>query len=178
MKASGLLTLVGELIAFVVVIAVIYRYVNPPLRKAMAQRQGVIRAEFDEAREAKEAAEAAEARFRSSISDVEAEVAEIRDSAERLAQQIVEDLKVKAREEADRIGQRAQQQLAADREAMIRGIRAETSTLVVDLAGRLVVEALSDEARRAATIDRFLAGLDDLADAIPAPAGPAEAGRP
>ncbi|PZS29721.1 MAG: ATP synthase F0 subunit B [Pseudonocardiales bacterium] len=166
---KAVLNFAGELFAFLVVAAVIYRYVVPPLRKAMAARQDMIRAEFDEARDAKEQAEAAEQKFRASISDVEAEVAEIRESAERLAQQIVEDLKAKAQDEADRIGERGQQQLAADREALIRGIRAEMGILVVELAGRIVVDALADEARRAATIDRFLAELDALA--------PANAGR-
>jgi len=160
---KDLLNFASEVVAFLVVIAVIYRYVVPPARKAMAARQATIRAEFDEAREAKEQAEAAEKKFRASIKDVEVEVAEIRESAERLAQQIVEDLKAKAHDESDRIRERARQQLAADREALIRGIRTEMGTLVVELAGRIVVAALADEARRAATIDRFLAELDGLA---------------
>jgi F-type H+-transporting ATPase subunit b len=155
----------AEVFAFLVVIGVIYRYVVPPLRKAMAQRQKLIGTEFEEAREAKEQAEAAEQKFLASIRDVEAEVAEIRESAERLAQQIVEDLKAKAQDEADRILERARQQLAADREALVRGIRAEMGALIVELAGRIVADALADQARRSATVERFLADLDGLAPA-------------
>ncbi len=163
-----MITYLAEFFAFLVVVAVIYRYVVPPLRKAMAARTEAIRAEFAEAGKAKEDAEAAEARFRASTKDVEAEVAEIRESAESLAAQIVEELKAKAHDEADRIIQRGQQQLAADRESLIRSIRAETGTLVVELAGRIVVGSLADEARRAATVDRFLADLAAPA-AEPAP---------
>ncbi len=161
------LNFVAEVFAFLVVIAVIYRYVVPFVRKGMAARREMIRSEFEEAREAKEQAEAAEKKFRVSIKDVEAEVAEIRESAERLAQQIVEDLKAKAQDEADRILERARQQLAADRDALIRSVRAEMGTRVVELAGRIVVAALADEARRAATIERFLADLDQLATGAP-----------
>lgn len=153
----------AEVFAFLVVIAVIYRYVVPPLRRAMGKRQEAIRAEFDEAREAKEAAEADEAKYRSSTKDVESEVAEIRESAEALAEQIVAELQTKAHDEADRIIQRAHQQLAADRESLIRGIRVEVGGHVVELAGRIVVRSLADQARRAATVDRFLAELDEAA---------------
>jgi F-type H+-transporting ATPase subunit b len=155
--------LAAEIFAFLVVVAVLYRYVGPPLRTAMARRKESIRAEFEEARQAKEEAEAAEASFRASIRDAETEVAEIRDNARELAQQIVEELTAKAHADVDRIIQRAHQQLAADREALIRAIRAEMGALVVELAGRIVVHSLADRARGAATVDRFLAALDGSA---------------
>ena len=42
----------------------------------------------------------------------------------------------------------------------MRELRSEVGTLAVDLAGRIVGEALADEARSRGTVERFIAELD------------------
>ena len=51
-------------------------------------------------------------------------------------------------------------QLAAQRESIVRQLRAEVGTLAVDLAGRIVGESLTDTARQGRMVDRFLADLE------------------
>jgi len=66
----------------------------------------------------------------------------------------------KAREESDRIIAAGREQLAAQRESIVRDLRSEVGTLAVDLAGRIVGESLADEARSRGTVERFIAELD------------------
>jgi len=152
--------LIAEIFGFVVILVVLWRYVVPPARTAMKARQEAIRAQFAEARDAKEQAEAAEAEFKDSINDADAEAAQILESAQHQAEQILEELRVKAEQEAERIAERGRQQLAAERDSLVRELRAQTGALVVGLASRIVGETLTDDARRAATVERFLAELD------------------
>ncbi len=157
-------TFAAEVFAFLIIVAVLWRYVLPPARAAMKQRQDSIRAQFAEASGAKEQAEAAEAEFTSSIDDADDQTAQILDSARSQANQILEELRVKAAQEAERIAERGRQQLAAERDSLVRELRAQTGAHVVELASRIVSETLADDARRAATVERFLAELDHHAD--------------
>ena len=67
-----------------------------------------------------------------------------------------QDVLAKAREESDRIIAAGREQLAAERQTIVRELRAEVGTLAVDLAGKIVGESLADEARRRGTVERFL----------------------
>lgn len=157
-------TFIVEVLAFLLVLGVLWRYVVPYIRTAMRQRQGTIRAQFTEAREAKERAERAEAEFRDSVGDADAETAQILDRARSQAEQILDELRVRAQQEADRIAERGRQQLAAERDSLVRELRAQTGAQVVALASRIVGATLADDDRRAATVERFLAELDQRAD--------------
>lgn len=151
---------IAEIFAFIVIIVLIYRYVVPSLRKAMRRQQQVIGAQFAEAREAKEQAEAAEAKYQASIRDARAEAEQMRQSARAQGEQIRAELRAKAQEESDRIAERGRQQLAAERDSVVRELRAEMGTLAVELATRIVAESLTDETRRAATVERFIEELE------------------
>lgn len=166
-------TLLAEIFGFLVVLAVLYRYIRPPLRAAMAARQAAIRAQFEEAREAKEQAEAAEARYARSISGAQTEAEQIKESSRDQGRQIVEEMRAKAEQEAERIAERGRQQLLADRDALVRRLRAEMGALAVQLADRIVRDALSDRDRQSATVERFLDDLEQRSAAAPAPASPA-----
>ena len=150
----------AELFAFAVILFLIYRYVVPPMRKAMRRRQEAIGAQFAEAREAKQAAEAAEAKYRASIRDARAEVDELRRSARAQAEQILDELRGRAQEESQRIAERGRQQLVAERDSVVNELRAEMGTLAVELADRIVHETLTDQTRRTATVERVLRELE------------------
>lgn len=175
----------AELFAFLIILAVLYRYVVPPLRTAMRRRQESIRAQFDEARKAKEEAEAAEARYQQMIDDAHGEADEIRRSAEHQAELIREELRARAEEVAERVAERGRQQAVAERDTLVRQLRADMGALAVELASRIVTESLADDdERRKRTVERVLEELDRLAPSdssdesrSPEVAGVADAGR-
>ena len=58
---------------------------------------------------------------------------------------------------------RAEAQLEADRAQTIASLRHEVGTLAVTLAGKVVGESLTDDARARATVERFIADLETQA---------------
>ncbi|MGB9376723.1 MAG: F0F1 ATP synthase subunit B [Mycobacteriales bacterium] len=168
---SAIAKFAAEVFGFFVVAAVLWRYVLPFARTAMTARQKLIQGQFDDAREAKEQAEAAEAEFKSSIDDADTETAQIIESARSQARAIVEESRVKAEQEAERIAERGRQQLTAERDSLVRELRAQTGAQVAALASRIAMELLADDARRAATVERFLTDLDERATADSAASG-------
>jgi F-type H+-transporting ATPase subunit b len=94
------------------------------------------------------------------LAEARGAAAAIRDTARADAEGIRQDVLARAREESDRIIAAGKDQLAAERQTIIRELRAEVGTIAIDLASRIVGESLTDEARRRGTVERFLADLE------------------
>ncbi len=159
-------TLLVELVAFLVILWILGRFVVPPIQRAITERGEAIRAQFEEAREAKERAEAAEAEYKAALERVRAEAAQIREEAREQGRQLIEEQKAKAQAEADRELTHGHQHLTTERNSLAQELRAGVGELGVELASRIVGESLADEAREARWVEEFLA-LGDVAAAEP-----------
>jgi F-type H+-transporting ATPase subunit b len=149
-----------ELIAFAVIVYVLAKFIIPPVNKAMADRQDAIRKQFAELDQAKADAHAAEEEFRKQIADARHEAARIREEAREQGAGIIAEMREQAQAEAARIVEHAHSQIEADRQQAVTSLRAEVGSLATDLAGRIVGEALEDQARQSRVVDRFLADLE------------------
>lgn len=149
-----------ELIAFVVMFGILAKYIVPPINKAMTARQDAIRQQFADLDNAKSEAHEAEEEFRSQIADARHEAARIREEAREQGAAIIAEMREQAQAESNRIVEHAHVQIEADRKAAVASLRSEVGTLATTLAGRIVGEALEDEARQSRVVDRFLADLD------------------
>ncbi|MHA6784984.1 F0F1 ATP synthase subunit B [Pseudonocardia saturnea] len=171
-------TLVIEVLAFLLILFILYRYVWPPLSKAMNDRQAMISKGVEDSNEAARKLKQAEERYDAAIADVRSEAARIRDDARADATRIREELKAQADAEVERIRQRGEEQLASQRDQAVRQLKTEIGGLSMQLAQRIVGDSLIDEDRKRATVDAFLSELDGLApkddrrEASTAPGGP------
>jgi len=156
-------TLVIEVLAFLLILFILYRYVWPPLSKAMNDRQAMISKGVEDSNEAARKLKQAEERYDAAIAEVRSEAARIRDDARADATRIREELKAQADAEVERIRQRGEEQLASQRDQAVRQLKTEIGELSMQLAQRIVGDSLIDEDRRRATVDTFLAELDGLA---------------
>jgi F-type H+-transporting ATPase subunit b len=154
-----------ELFAFAIMVLILGKYVVPPINRAMTARQDAIRQQFADLDEAKSSAHAAEEEFRAQIADARHEAARIREEAREQGAAIIAEMREQAQAEAQRIVEHAHTQIEADRKAAVTSLRNEVGTLATTLAGRIVGEALDDDARQSRVVDRFLANLDDKAGA-------------
>jgi len=157
-------TFIAEVVAFLIILWILYRYVVPPVQKAMRERQELIRGQIEESRQAHEQLAKAEAEYQRALTEARAEAARIRDSARADADRLREELRAQAQEEADRIRQRSAEQLDTQRQQVVNQLRAEIGRLAATLAGRIVGESLEDDARRKRTVDRFLSELEQMAE--------------
>jgi F-type H+-transporting ATPase subunit b len=153
-------TFFAELIAFFILLWVLWKYVIPPVNRALEARQELIRKQLEEARAAKEQLEESERLYREELNRARAEAARMREEARSEGKRIKEELLAAAQEQAAAITAAHQRQLEIDRQRAMSELRAEIGRLSVDLAGRIVGESLEDEARRRRTVERFIDELD------------------
>ena len=143
-------------IAFEILCFVLMKFVFPVMEKTFAARVDAIEGGIKRAEAAQAEANELLAQYKAQLAEARTEAARIRDEARADAEGIRTDVLAKAREESDRIIAAGREQLTAQRESIVRDLRAEVGTLAVDLAGRIVGESLADEARNRGTVDRFL----------------------
>jgi F-type H+-transporting ATPase subunit b len=155
---------IAELIALFVMAFVVWRYVVPPVRRMMKSQQETIHKQVEAAKVAAERLAEAERRYSEVLAEARTEAAKIRDQARADAQRIVEEMRASAHREVDRIRQRGQEDLATQRQQVIRQLRARVGELSVGSARELVAQHLSSDAKRASTVDRFLDELEAMAE--------------
>jgi F-type H+-transporting ATPase subunit b len=155
------------LIAFALVVFVFIKLIGPRFEQVFQARREAIEGGIERAEAMQAEAKAALEQYRAQLAEARTEAAQIRDKAYADGQQILEELRAKAQEESARIVARGEEQLASSRQQVINELRGQIGTLAVDLAGRVVGESLSDDARRRGTVDRFLDQLDAMAAGSP-----------
>ena len=146
-------------IAFAILCFVLLKFVFPVMEKTFAARVDAIEGGLKRAEVAQAEANELLEQYRAQLAEARTEAARIRDEARADAEGIRQDVLATAREESERIITAGRDQLASQRESIVRELRSEIGTLAVDLAGRIVGESLADEARSRGTVDRFIAEL-------------------
>ena len=158
---------VAELVGFALMLFVLWRYVLPVVKNMVTKRQDEIQRQVDEANEATRKLEDAHARFDNAVQQAETEAARIRDDARADATRIREELTAQAEADVERMLQRGQDQLAAQRDQVVRGLRADLGGVSLELAERTVRKELEDDSARSASVDSFLSEIESL----PSPRG-------
>jgi len=138
-------------VAFAFLCWILMKYVFPRMEETFRARVDAIEGGIRRAEEAQREAAELLTQYKQQLAEARTEAARIRDEARADAAGI--------REEADRIIQSGRDALAAERGSIVRELRSELGSLAVELAGRIVGEALEDEARRRGTVERFLEEL-------------------
>ncbi len=148
------------LIAFLLLLFVMTKFVKPRFEKLYEERAAKIEGGIEKAEKAQAEAEQALAQYKAQLAEARSEAAKIRDDARAEAEQIKEELRAQAEEEARRIVTQGEAQLQAQRAQLVAELREDLGRNAVLLAGRIVGESLEDEARRRGTVDRFLDELE------------------
>ncbi|HET6532556.1 MAG TPA: F0F1 ATP synthase subunit B [Actinoplanes sp.] len=147
-------------IAFGLLCYVLMKFVFPRMEETFHARVDAIEGGLKRAEEAQAEANQLLEQYRAQLAEARTEAARIRDEARADAEGIRQDVLARAREESERIIGAGREQLAAQRESILRELRTEVGSLAIDLAGRIVGESLADEARNRGTVDRFISELD------------------
>jgi F-type H+-transporting ATPase subunit b len=152
--------LIVGIVAFVILFWFLSKKVYPLFEKTYAERTDAIEGGIKRAEDAQAEAKALLEQYRAQLADARAEAGRIREDARAEGTRIVEELRVEAQEQAARIVERGEEQLANERQRLVNEVRADIGRIAVDLAGRIVGESLADEARRTGTVERFLDEMD------------------
>jgi F-type H+-transporting ATPase subunit b len=155
-------------IAFALLVWVLLKFVFPRMEQMYQTRVEEIEGGLQRAAAVQAEANQLLEQYHAQLAEIRTEAAKIREDARADAVGIKEDVLTQAREESDRIIAAGRESLAAERERLLRELRTYAGTLSVELAGRIVGEALADEARRAGIVERFLTELEADGDAAAA----------
>ncbi|WP_167099290.1 F0F1 ATP synthase subunit B/delta [Mycobacterium sp. DL592] len=158
-------TFIGQLIGFLVIVWIIWRYVVPPVRTMMANQREAVRNQLDESAAAAERLADADKHHAERIAEAKAEAKHIVDEARADSVRIAEQLRAQADVEVERIKVQGGQQVALLRTQLIRQLRSELGAESIRRAGDLVRAHIADPQAQSATIDRFLDELDSMAPA-------------
>ncbi|WP_460799558.1 F0F1 ATP synthase subunit B [Microbacterium sp. GXF0217] len=145
---------------FVVILVVVWKVALPRFTTMLDERSAAIEGNIAKADEAQKQAEAALEEYTRQLAEARTEAGEIREAAREDGKKIVAEAKDAASTEAARVTAAAHTQIEAERQAALVSLRSEVGTLALDLAGGVVGETLSDDARATAVVDRFLADLE------------------
>jgi F-type H+-transporting ATPase subunit b len=159
------MTFVVELMAFIIVLGVLWRYVIPPVRQAMNARQEMARKLVSDSEEAKQLLEQAQTAHKTAIANARHEAAQLRVQAEEQRREIVAGASAEAEARVAEIITRGQAQLGAEKRQAIRQLKTDLGNLAVELAEKILGEALANDQRQERLIERFLSHIEEEANA-------------
>ena len=163
-KINPLIPHTAELIvgavAFTLLFLTLRKFVVPMFEKAYTDRTNAIQGGMERAEKAQLEAQRALTQYNDQLSKAREEAQTLREEARVQGAAIIEDLRTKAQEEAARITATAHASIEAERQQAIASLRNEVGTLAVELASKIVGEALDDQACQSRVVDRFLEDLE------------------
>ncbi len=156
-------------ISFVILLLMFWKYVLPTFNKVTAERAEKIEGGIERAKVMQ--AEAARSRdaYSEQLEQATKEAAAIRTSAHSEGGEIVEAARAEALTAAAAVAARADAQIQAERDSAVGSLQRDVGDLALQLASKIVGESLTDDERARATVDRFIAELEQSAGSEPGP---------
>ena len=149
---AGLLTLNGTLIAqlliFLVMLGVLYRFAWGPLLKILNERRERIQQGVEATERAKQELEAAEKERQAKLEEARREAQAMLDRIAKQAEDLRKELEAKAREQAEALIARARAEIRQEREKAVQELRSQVADLAVMAAGRIIGESLDAKKHR------------------------------
>lgn len=161
-----------EIITFAILLVLLYRYVYPPIRDMIRQRQARIEQAIEEAEHTRREARELLAEYRKQMEEARGEARQILEEARKQGDAQRERSKKEAREEGERIIQRAREEIDRERNAALRDIRAEVADMVIESSQQV----LGRELDRAEHERLISSALDELEAEVGATSGAAGGG--
>jgi F-type H+-transporting ATPase subunit b len=150
--AAGLLTINGTLIAqlliFLVMLGVLYRFAWGPLLKILNERRTRIAQGVEATQKAMQELEAAEKERQAKLEETRREAQAILDRIAKQAEDLRKELEAKAREQAEALIAKARAEISQEREKAVQDLRLQVADLAVLAAGRIIGESLDPKKHR------------------------------
>ena len=135
-----------ELIVSIVLILAIYKWVLPPINKAMEDRQEKIRESLDAADKARSDAEAADDERRNVLEEARHQAREIVATANRTAEQVRTDNQARGQADYERIVANADVEIALARQRAVEEAASRMGEIVMEVVERVIGREVNAEA--------------------------------
>ena len=141
-------TVIVELVTFLIMLAVLARYVYPEIVKVAEARQRQIAEQLKAAEEARAAAEQRLKEAEEKLNDARKTAQGVIDAAAKSSEQLRQEMRQKAEEESKRTVEAARKEIEAERDQAVRSVRSEVANLVVAATEKVIGETLDDDKHR------------------------------
>jgi F-type H+-transporting ATPase subunit b len=141
-------TVIVELVTFLIMLAVLARYVYPEIVKVAEARQRQIAEQLQAAEEARAAAEQRLKEAEEKLNDARKTAQGVIDAAAKSSEQLRQEMRQKAEEESKRTVEAARKEIEAERDQAVRSVRSEVANLVVAATEKVIGETLDDDKHR------------------------------
>jgi F-type H+-transporting ATPase subunit b len=138
-------TLLGQTVAFVIFIAICWKYVWPPIIAIMEEREKRIADGLEAAKKADDSLQEAQLAFDQEMNKAKAEAAEILEKANARASQIVKDATSKAETEAEKILTSASKTIENDVNKAKEELRHKMSELIIETSEKILGEEITPD---------------------------------
>lgn len=140
------MTLIGELIAFIVFVLFCMKFVWPPLNNAIEARQKKIADGLAAGEKAEKSLEEAQAKVADELKDAKAQAAEIIAQAKKRADETIEDGKKRGEQEREKIVAAGHAEVEAERNRLREELRKQVAVLAVAGASKIIEREIDKDA--------------------------------
>jgi F-type H+-transporting ATPase subunit b len=151
-----------ELIAFVILLGVVGKWILPPINRIMEKRQQDIAESLRVIEAAKAKMEEASAAYEAAMARAHSESRSAIEQANRLAEEIRAEARAKAQAEYDRLVSRAASDIESARQQAVGDLREQAAELAIELAAK-VIGAELDAQRHRHLVDEVAAAVESQA---------------
>jgi F-type H+-transporting ATPase subunit b len=152
--------LLWSFVVFAFIVGAFLYWIMPRFQKILDERAEMIEGGLKKAEAAQRQASLALEEYSQQLIEARQDAARIREQAREQAAQILDAARQQALEDAEHVTQTAEKQIAAERQQAITALKSEVGELAVELASRVIQEALDDDARQERVIDAFLSEIE------------------
>ncbi|MDK1019737.1 MAG: F0F1 ATP synthase subunit B [Actinomycetota bacterium] len=147
--------LFAGIIAFSIVFFFVWKWAIPVLNKTLEARQAAIAGELETAESAKVEAESLLRDYRQQVAGAKDEASKILADARDAGEAVKGDIIARAEGEAQQIKSRASDEIAAERERAVAGLRRQVADLSLVVAAKVVESTLDADTQRD-LVDRYI----------------------
>lgn len=140
------LTLLGQMVTFMILVGVTMKYIWPPMMKALEDRRRQIADGLEAAERGHHELELARHKATENLRDAKLEAAKIIDQANQRGVRMIEDAKEKAREEGDRLMTLAKDQIAQEMQSAKQQLLKQVADLAISSAEKILEKKIDESA--------------------------------
>lgn len=152
--------MIWAIINFLILLAILNKFLYKPLLKMMDDRKSEIKRDLDSAAQANAEALKAKEEYLKQIEQAKEEAQRIMEKATKMGEETSEALISQAREETSKMTEKAREMIRLEKEEALNQLRDEVSTLVVTAAGKVIDKTIDQEAHEK-LIREFIAEVGD-----------------
>lgn len=134
-----------EVVTFVLLLALLYWFVYPPIRDQIQKRQSEIEGAIDEAEKTRKEARELLAEYRKQLDEARGEARQILDESRKQGESQRDRIRKEAQQEGDRIIERAREEIGRERDTTLREVRSEVADMVIEASERVLGREVKDE---------------------------------